>query len=111
MPFEDLSSKEQLVVLQCMKATVAHVADSEKHSRLGLEPDELQAVIATWSHIDDSTEGSIGFLAVNNCLNEVCHGFRIPPDDWNNWFDLPKSEIEVVYQKWLRLRGLSGGVR
>jgi hypothetical protein len=111
MPFGDLTSKEQLVVLQCMKATAAHVADSEKHSRLGLETDELQGVIAKWPQIDDSAENSNGFLAINNCLNEVCHGFRIAPDDWKNWFDSPESEIKIIYQKWLRLRGLSGGIR
>lgn len=111
MPFEDLTSEDQLVVLQCMKATAAHVADSEKHSRLGLEPGELQSVIAKWPHIDDSSEQSDGFLAINNCLNEVCHGFRVAPEDWNSWFGFSESEIKVVYQKWLRLKGLAGGIR
>jgi hypothetical protein len=111
MAFESLTSKEQEIVLRCLKATTGYIDDCEKHSRLGLEPDELQGVIERWPHIDDSTDGSNGFLAINNCLNEVCHGFRIHPDDWNNWFDVTESEIKVVYEKWLRLRGLRGGIR
>ena len=111
MPFGDLTAKEQGVVLQCMKATAAHIEDWEKHTRLGLKPKELQSVIAKWPHIDDSKEDSDGFLAINNCLNEVCHGFRVAPEDWNRWFDLPEPEIKDVYQKWLRLRGLRGGIR
>jgi hypothetical protein len=74
MAFEVLTSREQDVVLRCMKATIAYVDDCEKHSRLGLEPQELQRVLDAWPHIDDSSEDSAEFLAVNNSLNEVCYG-------------------------------------
>jgi len=37
MAIENLSAKEQDIVLQCMKATAACVDDCEKHSRLVLE--------------------------------------------------------------------------
>jgi hypothetical protein len=111
MAFEKLSTKEQEIVLRCMRATVAHVADSEKHARLGLQPEELQRVIAELPDIDDADEDGNGFLAVNNCMNEVCHGFRIAPEDWPTWFDTPKGDIEAVYQKWLALTAHSGGIR
>lgn len=45
MAFEKLSAKDQEIVLQCMRATSAHVEDWEKHSRLGLGSDELKVVI------------------------------------------------------------------
>jgi len=111
MAFEKLSAKEQEIVLRCMKATVAHIAESEIHTRVGLEREELQKVIAQWPNIDDADDGGNGFLALNNCMNEVCHGFRIASEDWNAWFDTPKADIKAAYQKWLGLRRISGGVR
>src|SRR2546425_5843502 len=111
MAFEKLSAKDQEIVLRCMKATAAHVGDSEKHTRLGLESDELKVIIRQWPKIDDSDESGNGFLAINNCLNEVCHELRIAPDEWINWFETSKADIKSTYRAWLSLRGLSGGIR
>jgi len=112
MAFEKLSAKDQEIVLRCMRATAAHVEDWEKHSRLGLEADELKVVIDQWPKIDDAVESGNGFLAINNCLNEVCHGFHIEPDEWSSWFDTSEAEIKSTYKTWLSLRGLpSGGIR
>lgn len=111
MAFEVLSAEEQEIVLRCMKATVAHIEDWEKHSRLGLEPDELQRIISEWPNIEDADEHGSGFLAINNCMNEVCHGFRISSEDWRTWFDTPEARIKEVYVKWLALRNVSGGIR
>ncbi len=111
MAFQKLSAKEQKLVLQCIRATAAHVAESELHARVGLEPEELQQVITEWPNIDDADEGGDGFLAINNCLNEVCHGFKIASSDWANWFDSPEADVKAVYQRWLALRGVSGAIR
>jgi len=48
MAIDRLSAKEQDIVLQCMKAAAAHVDDWEKHTRLGLEANDLQIEIARW---------------------------------------------------------------
>ena len=44
MGIESLSAKEQDIVLRCMKATSTHLDDWEKHTRLGLEADDLQVI-------------------------------------------------------------------
>ena len=95
---ESLSAKEQDIVLRCMKATSAHVNDWEKHSRLGLEADDLHQVIARWPNFDDRDENGNDFLAINNCMNEVCNGFQIASVEWSSWFDTPMSEIESTYR-------------
>ncbi|UWZ85338.1 hypothetical protein [Occallatibacter riparius] len=94
-----------------MKAAAAHIHESEKHARLGLEPHELQDQIARWPNIDDHAENSIGFLAINNCLNEISHGLRLSAQEWDRWFDTPLDEIESTYDNWLRLKGTRGGIR
>ena len=111
MGMEGLSAKEQDIVFRCMTATAAHIDDWEKHSRLGLEAQDLQQEIIRWPNIDDGDHYGNGFLAINNCMNEVCHGFRIAPDQWSHWFDTPMSEIESTYRKWLSLKGIRGGIR
>jgi diaminopimelate decarboxylase len=108
MAFENLSAKQQEIVLRCMKATNAFIDDWEKHTRLGLSPEELQRVIQHWPQIDDSEE--TGLLAVNNCLNEVCHGFHIDSNEWPRWFDCTREQVDDVYQRWLSLKRMSGGL-
>jgi hypothetical protein len=108
---ESLTVQEREIVLRCMKATAAHIDDSEKHSRLGIEANDLQQVITQWPKIDDRDESGNDFLAINNCMNEVCNGFRIASVDWSSWFDNPMSEVVSTYRKWLALKGSSVGIR
>ena len=69
--------------------------------------EELDEIIAEYPNIDDSDDNSNATLAINNCLNEVCHGIRFSDEDWKQWFDVNKSEVEEVYWKWAKLRGWS----
>ena len=111
MRLAKLSAKQHDIVLRCMKATAAYLDDWEKHLRLGLEASELDQEIERWPDIDNSQVDSNGFLALNNCMNEVCYGFRISPEDWGRWFDTPISEVESTYRNWLELTGTRGGIR
>jgi hypothetical protein len=42
MAIEFLSTKDQDIVLRCMKSTASFIDDCEKHTRLGIEGDELE---------------------------------------------------------------------
>jgi len=111
MAIEALSAKEQEIVLQCMRATAAHIDNWEMCTRLGLEAEDLQRIIARWPNLDDRDEGGLDFLAINNCMNEVCHGFAIEPVEWSNWFVVSMSDIQSTYRKWIALKGTVGGIR
>jgi hypothetical protein len=114
MAFKELSQSEKEIVLQCMKAIAdgPEIEDWEFHPRLGIDRLTLRRIISVWPEINDGTENSDEFLAINNCLNEVCHGFDIPPTEWGKTFTHSKDEIRQTYAKWLRLRGgSSGGIR
>lgn len=43
--FETLTPAEQDIILRCMRAVVEYIDDWEKHTRLGLTPEQLQAII------------------------------------------------------------------
>jgi hypothetical protein len=109
MAFKELSTSEKETVLQCMKAIAdgPEIEDWEFHTRLGLDRPNLRRIISLWPEIQDSSENSDGFIAINNCLNEVCHGINISAADWPKWFTQPKEEVKQIYYKWLKLGGLS----
>jgi hypothetical protein len=111
MALKQLSSQEQLAVLQCMKATADGdaIEDWEFQTRLGIARPVLREIISSWPEVDDSSENSDGFLAVNNCLNEVCHGVHWEESEWQNWFTEPEDVVKRTYMNWLRLAVRSSG--
>ncbi len=111
MAIEQLTEEEQTVVLGCLRAASAYIDDREKHARLGVDQQVLQGMIERWPAVADRDQNGTEFLAINNCLNEVCNGFRIEPVDWSSWFNLPMEQIQAIYRKWLALQGSCGGIR
>jgi hypothetical protein len=118
MVIEKLSSEDQESILQCMRAIAdgPYIDDWEMHTRLGITRETLKQIISLWPKIEDDYEGrdkcSDGFLAINNCMNEVCNGVHIPPQEWENWFKRTRSEVLQSYHNWLRLGGIPlAGIR
>jgi hypothetical protein len=114
MAFADLSPSEQQIVFQCMKAIAdsPEIKDWEFHTRLGIVRPTLRRIISMWPAINDGSDSSEEFLAINNCLNEVCHGIKIPDAEWLRWFAHPRDEVIKTYHRWLTLRGCSAsGIR
>lgn len=106
---EELSRQEQDVILQCMTVILkgAYIDNFEFQTRLGIDSAELAEVIKAWTNIDDTDETSAAYLAINNCMNEVCYGVDIPLNEWPKWFNISREEIEKVYTKWAKLKGRS----
>jgi hypothetical protein len=114
MFFDRLSKTEQDIVRQCMNVVLNsnYIEDFEIHARLGINRQTLRNLMEQWPVLDDSSEDSDAFLAINNCLSAVCYGIHFPPGEWSRWFDTSEQEVEGVYTKWARIRGLrSTGIR
>lgn len=109
MAIESLSSKDRTIILQCMKAVAVRIEEWEMHSRLGICREELDAKIAQWPDIDDRDHQSSCFLAINNSLNEICHG--LSADEWTNLIDVTLDEVRESYREWLRIQNIRGGIR
>lgn len=113
MAFKLRSKSHEQAILQCMKfiAESSCIEDWEFQTRLGISRETLKRIISAYPAIDDS-ENSAGFLAINNCLNEVCHGVAISPTDWDVWFSQPMAKITEAYRSWLKDHvSPSGGIR
>ena len=113
MAFKKLSDNDKQIVLQCLNVTLnVNFFGDEFHTRLGIEPEDLAQVISAYPDIDDSDDNSNETLAINNCLNEICHGIRFTERGWRKLFTVSKSEVDEVYRKWAILRGWSSsGIR
>lgn len=110
MAFERLGSEERDIVLRCMRLILlepSYIDDFEFHARLGLDRADLETVIAAGENLDDRRDDSDACLAVNNCLNEVCHGVRIEKEDWDRYIGIPMEAVRIVFEKWRGLKGWS----
>jgi len=113
MAFSSLSEAEKETVHQCLTAILngRFIEDWEFSTRLGLDRDALRRILGSWPQLDDTAEGPVR-LAINNCMNEVCHGVNISPAEWDTWFTVPYEDVKVTYFKWAKLVGYSSsGIR
>ncbi len=108
MSLAKLSDSDRQIILQCLNAILkGRFLEGEFHTRLGLEPEELEQIVTAYPDADDSDGNSNAALAINNCLNEVCHGISFTNHEWSQWFTVSKPQIVEVYRKWAVLRGWS----
>jgi len=113
MPLKDLTKADQELVLQCLRAiTDGEIEDWEFQTRLGITRLVVKRMIVEWPEVDDEVENSDGFLAINNCMNEICHGIRLSPEEWALRFTQSRDAVTLAYKNWLRLGGQThGGIR
>jgi NADH:ubiquinone oxidoreductase subunit E len=108
MSFAKLTQNEKQIILQCLNAILnGSFLEHEFHARLGIEIEDLSQVVSTYPNIEDSDDNSNETIAINNCLNEVCHGISFLEREWREWFNVQRSEVDEVYRKWAILRGWS----
>ena len=109
MSLAKLSDSDRQIILQCLNAIFkGRFLEGEFQTRLGIESEELEQIIAAYPNIDDSDDDSKEALAINNCLNEVSNGRGFSDLEWSKWFNVNKSEVGEVFGKWAVLRGWSG---
>ncbi len=100
MSLARLSDSDRQIILQCLKAILnGRFLEGEFHARLGIEPEELEQIVAAYPDINDSDDSSKEVLAINNCLNEVCHGISFSEREWSQCFTVSKPEIKEAYRK------------
>ena len=106
MSITDLSASEREMVFQCLRYILESDAlDNDFHTRTGIDRWELADVISRWPEIEDHSPEHTDYLAVNNCMNEVCHALHFPEMVWRKWFSVPHAAICETFQHWLRTVG------
>ena len=114
MGLQELSGSDQELILQSLRVITEseEIKDWEFHTRLGITRPVLRRIVSQWPEVDDRRNDSDEFLAINNCMNEVCHGIRLTPEKWALWFTQPRTVVNQTYKRWLRLgEQVSGAIR
>jgi hypothetical protein len=101
MGLSRLDHVDKDIVRGCLVAVLdgPWIGDWEFQTRLGIDRDALRELLAAWPVLDDTTEGSPAHLAINNCMNEVCHGVPIAAEEWPRWFKASPDEVRPTYRK------------
>jgi hypothetical protein len=107
MAIELLSSDEQWVVRQAVAAVCqgTYLDDWEFGERIGVDRDTVAELLSLWPNVQDTRRDAPAGFAINNCLNEMCYELDLPAEEWNRWFDVPRTEVEDVYRRWAALKG------
>ncbi|MCG3117030.1 MAG: hypothetical protein LLH30_15240 [Candidatus Manganitrophus sp. SA1] len=101
MPLGNLNEDEKVVVFECLKCVASGkviLHDWEFPTIMGIELQELLAVVNKWPDVDDSQEAV--FLAINNSMNNLLgypHGRH---STWDEYIPVPQAEIARVFGKW-----------
>jgi hypothetical protein len=80
------------------------ILDWEFRTRMGMDRTTLKRIISQWPEMDDRSQNSDEFLAIHNCLNEVCNGISMSPSEWEKWFTYPEARVKQTFAHWLESR-------
>lgn len=107
MALTHLSESEQDIVRQCLVALRdgRYLSEDDLLSRVGVPAAAYDRILGRWPDVDDRDDDSDECLVVNNALNEVCHGVRIPEREWPRWFTVPRDAVAETYRRWALSRG------
>jgi hypothetical protein len=111
MALASLDPEEGEVIRRTMEATFRFF-DFDFHTRLGVSPEKMRALLGAWPSVDDTLDDSDACLAINNSLNDLLHGVGISDKDAMEFVGVSREEMLRVYRKWAAARGwTSTGVR
>jgi hypothetical protein len=107
MALKDLSEFDRRVVHQCLMALRGQhlLAEWEFGPRVGVVVEVYDEIVARWPAIDDGSDDSDECLVLNNAMNEICHGIRFEPGEWDRSFTVTRDDVRTVYDRWARSRG------
>lgn len=111
MALASLEPEEREVIRRTMEATFRYF-DFDFHTRLGISPETMRALLGAWPNIDDTRDDSDACVAINNSLNDLLHGEGISDTDAVEFVGVGREQMLRVYRKWAATHGsTSTGVR
>lgn len=111
MAIVNLTAQDREVIRRAMEATFQFF-DWDFHTRIGITPEAMRQLLASWPNVDDVSADSDASLAINNALNDLLHGVGISDEKAVELTGVDRAEMLRVYHQWARMRGrVSTGVR
>jgi hypothetical protein len=92
------------VIRRAMEGTFSYF-DLDFHTRLGVNPQGMRALLGAWPNLDDSSDESDACLAINNSLNDLLHGEGISEQEAMAVAGVSRDEMARIFRKWRAARG------
>ena len=112
MTLSALTPEEREVVERAVAAMLSfaegdhgELSGSDFQTRLGLTQAEFRYILDNWAKADDSDDQSDVCLAINNSLNELCHGLHVDDSHRRMLTGADLEELRRIYFKWAKARG------
>jgi hypothetical protein len=64
------------------------IGDLEFEPRQGIDRPTLGCIMEECPNLLDTENDGTLTLAINDCLDEICHGVGIAEGEWANWFSI-----------------------
>ncbi len=104
MSIHDLPSSDCTTALQCLRffLETSCFEEIEFVTRLGVSRSALASIVDEWTEIEDKSSSCVGYLALNNCFNEICYGVSLSKEEWAKWFfSVSRETVCETYNRWL----------
>lgn len=100
----DLNAGERETVARALEATIPHLLeryDAVEYSlRMGLEPQEVLARIATLRTTGDLPDEPLARRAINNSFNELLNGIGIDEKQCQRSLGVGRRAAEALFRRW-----------
>ena len=107
MAVKQLDRSDQALLRRCLEFILTTDQLSGAFAtRLGVEPEEVGAILERWPDAGDDTEDSTGTIAINNTLNEIVNGLAISRDD-ERAIGSSRGGVQALYWRWAQSCGRS----
>ena len=101
-----LSEKEREVVKLAIQEAMNQL-EWDLETRIGVSKDSLEYILHTWPNVDDTKDGSVECVAINNSLNDLLHGIGLSEEKIKESTGVGREELLDIYRKWAKARGWS----
>ena len=102
-----LDDRELNIIGKTSRSAISLLSE-EYHSRIGLEINVAEQILASWPNVADAIPVSDVFLLAHNSMNDLLYGLGLENDKITAEIGCTRDELIEIFEKWKTITGRSG---
>ena len=102
-----LDDRELNIIGKTSRSAISLLSE-EYHSRIGLEINVAEQILASWPNVADVIPISDVFLLAHNSMNDLLYGLGLENDKITAEIGCTRDELIEIFEKWKTITGRSG---
>ena len=98
-------SESEIEIVRKSIVEVVKELDWDLQTRIGVDLERIQEILAAWPHVDDTDDDSDTCLVINNAMNDLLHGIGLRDEKIRARLGYSREQLLSVYEKWAVSRG------